>query len=210
MPRRRIANPLALAVLVTLAERPAHPYEVATILRGRAKHDSIKLNYGSLYTVVNGLLRFGLIEPLETEREGGRPERTVYAITDPGRIEMVDWLSELISTPVKEYTQFEAGLSLLPALPPGEAQWLLVERARRLEAEIGHIRSLHGLAREKGLPRLFAVEGEYRLALLEADLAFTSELAREIADGTLGGIDGWRRVHAGRPGEPWQIPEDIL
>lgn len=207
---RRIANPLALAVLVTLAERPMHPYEVATTLRSRAKHESIKLNYGSLYTVVNALLRLNWIEPLETQREGGRPERTVYTITDPGRIEMLDWLGELIATPVKEYTQFEAGLSLLPALPPKEAQWLLSERARRLESEIGHILSMHALAAEKGLPRLFAVESEYRLALLKADLAYTSQLVREIADGSLGGLEGWKRVHQGEPGDPWQIPEDLL
>ena len=210
MRRRRIANPLALAVLVTLAERPMHPYEVATTLRSRAKQDSIKLNYGSLYTVVNALLRFGLIEPLETQREGGRPERTVYRITDPGRLEMLDWLGELISTPVKEYTQFEAGLSLLPALPPKEAMWLLTERTRRLEAEIGHIRSMHALASEKGLPRLFSVESEYRLALLTADLAYTSQLLGEISDGTLDGLDGWKRVHQGEVGDPWQIPEDLL
>jgi len=205
MSRRRIANPLALAVLVSLAERPMHPYEVATTLRSRAKHESIKLNYGSLYTVVNTLLRLGLIEPVETAREGGRPERTVYRITDPGLLEMTDWLSDLISTPVKEYTQFEAGLSLLPALKPTEAAWLLTERARRLEAEIGHIRAQHAYAAQKQLPRLFAIEGEYRLALLEADLGYTRRLAQEIEDGTLEGVQEWRRVHEAGP--PWNLPE---
>jgi len=199
MSRRRIGNPLALAVLVTLAERPMHPYEVATTLRSRAKHESIKLNYGSLYTVVNALLHFGLIEPLETGREGGRPERTVYRITDPGRLEMLDWLGELISTPVKEYTQFEAGLSLLPALPPSEATWLLQERGRRLEADIGRLRAVHAVAKEKHLPRLFSVESEYHLALLRADLAFTTELVQEIEGGTLDGLEVWRQLHAAGP-----------
>ncbi len=199
MSRRRIANPLALAVLVSLAERPMHPYEVATTLRSRAKHESIKLNYGSLYTVVNSLLRLGLIEPVETEREGGRPERTVYRITDPGLLEMTDWLSELISTPVKEYTRFEAGLSLLPALSPADAVWLLTERARHLEAEVGRLRSLHAEAAAKQFPRLFAVEGEYHLALLEADLAYTRRLAQEIEDHTLGGVEQWRAAHEGSP-----------
>ncbi len=199
MAKRRIENPLALAVLVTLLERPTHPYEVATLLRARAKHESIKLNYGSLYTVVNALLRQGLIEPLETEREGGRPERTVYRVTDAGRIEVADWLSDLLSTPVREYTQFEAGLSLMPALPPAEAAWLLSERARRLAAEISHIRARHAVAAEKGIPRLFAVESEYHLALLEADLDYTQRLAQEIEQGTLEGLDVWARLHEAAP-----------
>ena len=95
-----------------------HPYEMATTMRQRGKHESIKLNYGSLYTVVQSLEGAGLIEAQETEREGRRPERTVYRLLDAGRIELIDWLSELLSTPAKEFTQFEAGLSLLPCLPP--------------------------------------------------------------------------------------------
>jgi len=43
--RRRVNNPLALAVLGCLAERPMHPYEISTTLRTRGKEKSIKLNY---------------------------------------------------------------------------------------------------------------------------------------------------------------------
>lgn len=35
---RRISNPLALAVLVSLAEKPDYPYDIALRLRARAKH----------------------------------------------------------------------------------------------------------------------------------------------------------------------------
>ncbi len=111
MARRKISNPLALAVLACLYERPMHPYEMATTMRARHKDESIKLNYGSLYSIVDALQRGGLIEPQETTREGRRPERTVYRITDTGIHELLDWLGELLSTPVKEYTQFEAGAS---------------------------------------------------------------------------------------------------
>ena len=58
MTRRRVSNPLALAVLGTLIERPMHPYEISTTLRERGKETSIKLNYGSLYSVVESLQNF--------------------------------------------------------------------------------------------------------------------------------------------------------
>src|SRR5688500_7230899 len=112
MGKRKVANPLALAVLALLAYKPMHPYEMSSTLRERAKEQSIKLNYGSLYSVVDSLVWHKLIDVQETVREGRRPERTIYAITVPGRIELVDWLSELLSIPVKEYLQFEAALSL--------------------------------------------------------------------------------------------------
>ena len=53
--KRPFSNPLALALLVLLYERPMHPYEMAATLRERRKESSIKLNYGSLYTVVDNL-----------------------------------------------------------------------------------------------------------------------------------------------------------
>ena len=43
MPPNNRSNPLALAVLSCLYERPMHPYEVAQTLRHRAKHESIRL-----------------------------------------------------------------------------------------------------------------------------------------------------------------------
>ena len=89
----RMTNPLALAVLVLLYERPMHPYEMSTTLRERRKEDSIKLNYGSLYSVVASLQKPGLIEARETLREGNRPERTIYAISEPGKAR-IDRLAE--------------------------------------------------------------------------------------------------------------------
>ena len=158
MAKSKRSNPLALAVLACLQERPMHPYEMATTMRSRGKHESIKLNYGSLYTVVQSLERAGLIAAQETEREGRRPERTVYALLDAGRVELIDWLSEMLSTPAKEFTQFEAGLSLLPCLPPEDVLGLLDDRAQALQLVLVAERSVRDHAGEQGVPGLFAVE----------------------------------------------------
>lgn len=189
-----MSNPLALAVLGLLTERPMHPYEMSSTLRERAKEVSIKVNYGSLYSVVDALQRHDLIEVLETVREGRRPERTVYAITDAGRTEFVDWLSELLAMPVKEYTRFEAALSLMPNLPPDEVVRLLQVRRSRLETEIvGGSAVIDEMARQ-GMPYLFAIEADYLLALRRAELEFVDRLIRQIRDGSLDGVDVWRRA----------------
>src|SRR5580692_282235 len=111
------SNPLALAVLALLFERPMHPYEMGVIMRQRHKEESIKLRYGSLYTVIDLLVRRDFIAARETERDGKRPERTVYALTAAGRHELHAWMTDLIGKPVKEYPQFEAALCLMPVLP---------------------------------------------------------------------------------------------
>ena len=168
-----------------------HPYEMATTMRARGKDQSIKLNYGALYTVVQALQQHGLIVAQETERAGRRPERTVYRLTDAGRMELIDWLSELISTPVKEYTWFEAGLSLIPVLPPEDAAALLAQRCNRLEMEISQGHSLLQLAAQRGVQRLNLIEGEYLLAMREAELTWTRQFAEAIRSGTLEGIAEW-------------------
>jgi len=191
--RRAVSNLLALAVLVTLTERPMHPYEMATTMRSQGKERSIKLNYGSLYTVVNNLARHGLIEAMEAGREGRRPERTVYRITDAGRKELDDWMAELVAVPVKEYPQFEAALAELPVLPPDRALELLRDRARALEQAIAEVRAeLAGLT---WLPRLFVLEAEYHLAMREAELTWVRGLVAEFEDRTFPGLDGWQYVH---------------
>ena len=193
-PRNR-SNTLALAVLICLAERPMHPYEVATTLRQRHKHDSVKLNYGSLYSVVDSLEKRSLITAREIERSGRLPERTIYELTEHGRREMQDWLSDLISTPVKEYPSFEAALSFIPALPPDLVLSLLAERARRLEVGLAQAETVRDMIIKKGLPRLLWVEHEYEMRLMRAEYDFATELIADIKAGQLDGVDFWRRMH---------------
>src|SRR5919206_135644 len=107
--KRKVSNPLALAVMALLYERPMHPYEMVSLMR----------------------------------------------------------------EPVKEYTQFAAGLSFLPGLPPEEAVALLKERVLRLEEETEEMRSRIDSAMEQfNLPRLFLVESEHELMLREAELGW--------------------------------------
>jgi DNA-binding PadR family transcriptional regulator len=195
MRKRKVSNPLALAVLALLSERPMHPYEMSNTLRERAKEESIKLNYGSLYSVVETLRRHELIDVQETIREGRRPERTIYAITDRGRVELVDWMTELLSLPVKEFTQFEAALSLMPVIPPDDVRRLLETRLVRLDAEIAAVGGVMDAMARQGMPYLFAIEADYARALKRAEREFVADLIDKIKKGTLDGVDVWRRAH---------------
>jgi DNA-binding PadR family transcriptional regulator len=172
-----------------------HPYEVAQTLRRRAKQESVRLNYGSLYAVVEGLEKRGLIKATGTVREGKRPERTVYDITDDGSTEMVDWLTELIGVPSKEYPAFMAGLSFIPSLPPDEALEALRARRDGLKVKLAAMRGAMKAALDAGLPRLFELESEYEEQQLSAELKFVSGLVDEMTSGSLEGLDMWQTFH---------------
>jgi DNA-binding PadR family transcriptional regulator len=212
--RQRRHSLLALAVLALLFERPMHPYEMAALMKQRGKHESIKLRYGSLYTVIDLMLARDLIRARETSREGRRPERTVYALTESGYDALRDWMRDLLRDPLKEYPQFEAGLCLLPVLAPDEAVALLRDRALRLTGTAAQLQThlaeilgqdLSAVAGTQALPAalagqkfppLFVVEAEYRLALIKAELAFVTELVRRIVEDGWGPRELWRSVQA--------------
>ena len=101
----------ALAVLGLLRERSMHPYEMQRQMHIRYTDDLLALKRGSLYHAINQLQRDGFIEPIETSREGRRPERTVYRVTPDGEDELILWLRDLLSTPVREPSQFTAALA---------------------------------------------------------------------------------------------------
>jgi DNA-binding PadR family transcriptional regulator len=195
MARRRFRNLLALAVLSCLNERPMHPYEISQTLRHRGKDQSIKLNYGALYSVVESLTKAGFIAPRETLREGRRPERTVYAITAEGRDEHDQWLSELVSTPARVYHSLEAALALILGLSPDDAVRLLGERAIQLKAELGRADGILKATQEMGLAEIFVVEEEFRRAMLAAELAYVEQLVVALREDKLTGTPAWRRVH---------------
>jgi hypothetical protein len=139
--------------------------------------------------VVEALLREELVSVKEVVREGKRPERTIYQLTDAGAAEVHDWERELIAEPVKEYPQFMAGLALLPILSPADAAAALRERAVSVEREAETLRTaIEALTLGESFPRVLLIESEYELMLRDAELAWIRELARELEAGDLDGV----------------------
>ncbi|KQT01929.1 PadR family transcriptional regulator [Cellulomonas sp. Leaf395] len=209
MAARSRSNPLALAVLALLWERPMHPYEMSMTLRERRKDESVKLNFGSLYSVVDSLVKHGLIEAASTERDGNRPTRTVYRITDSGATEAIDWLTDLVRTPAKEYPQFEAALSFLPLLGPDDVVRLLRLRQASLERQVAGLEASLADAKALGLPAIFSLESEYESAIVRAELAFVTTLVTSIADGSFEGVELWRDLHARAAAHGRLDPEEL-
>jgi DNA-binding PadR family transcriptional regulator len=185
MPSNKRSNLLALVVLSLLAERPLHPYELAAVIRERGLSSTVKLNFGALYSIIETLNRLALIVPVETQRQGRHPERTIYTISETGRAEFFDWLRVLLRTPVTEYTQFVAGLALIAHLSPPEAVLLLQDRMHALASQIEEQHSYLETCQQRGVDRLFLIEDEYRLAQHISERTWVEKLIREIENGTL-------------------------
>ncbi|MCL4508477.1 MAG: PadR family transcriptional regulator [Chloroflexi bacterium] len=178
-------NLLALPVLALLSERPRHPYEIERLIRERRKDFAIGKRRG-LYHAVDRLVRDGCIEVVETSREGKRPERTVYRITEEGREELEDWLRELLQNPITEYPVFTAAVGFLYYLSSKAVLQSLQARVVSLESGLASINSaLLALQRQLQLPRLVLLEHEYTRALRQAELDWVSSIIADIRSGRL-------------------------
>jgi DNA-binding PadR family transcriptional regulator len=177
-------SPWALTILSLLFERDMHPYEVRRLVRERGKDEFTDLRPGSMYRTIERLERAGLVEPMETMREGRFPERTVYRITGRGREELQDWMREMLSTPEKDFPQFVLATSVLPILEADDARLQLEGRIVRLESEIAALQT--SMRRLEGvLPRLFQLESECALALRRAELGWVTALVEDMRTGRL-------------------------
>jgi len=182
---KEAGSPLGLSVLELLDEEPMHPYEMATRMRIRHHDEFIRLNFGTLYHTVEVLERNGWIVPLEREKEGRRPERTIYQLTDAGREVLTRTLADLLRRPNKEYPQFAAGLMFMHHLRAHEAAAHLKERAEALERIIEKFDSVLSELLREGVTRLALIEVEHKIAMLDAERRWVRKLEEEINSGRL-------------------------
>ncbi len=178
-------SPLALSILELLNEGPMHPYELAGTMRDRHHDEFIRLNFGSLYHTVDSLERAGWIVPTEKEKEGNRPERTIYRLTDSGRTTLLQVVSEIIAEPRREYLYFSAGLMFMHHLDAATAAELLERRAQALQAVIAKLSHILDELLAGGHTRLTLIELEHKIAMIAAERDWVRKIAKEINDGKL-------------------------
>ena len=162
-----------------------HPYELAATMRERHHDEFIRLNFGTLYHTVEVLERNGLVVSVEREKEGRRPERTIYELTEAGRDLLVKVVSEILARPTREYPNFAAGLMFMHHLEAHQAAQLLDERVAALAAKTEKLTRVMAELRTAGVTRLALIELEHKIAMLEAEREWVRKLEREITDGRL-------------------------
>jgi DNA-binding PadR family transcriptional regulator len=171
---------VGLTVLAMLSIRPSHPYELHRFIVDTHK-DYVTGLPRSLYHAVDRLVADELIVALETTREGRRPERTVYEITDEGRAELVARLRRLLERPHGDSRAFTAALSLLGCLPVAAAERALRARAAALEGAVAGLDAhLHS-----GLPAFLLLEVECERALRAAELDWVRGVLDRLRSGEL-------------------------
>lgn len=191
-------TPLSVMVLGLLREGDMHPYEMIRLMRQRHDDRLAPITNGTVYHTVGRLQKLGLLAELGVDRDGNRPERTTYTLTDDGRAIVLEWVRRELPR-VDRPEQFRVALADSHNLDRVEVLELLRLRRDALQGQFCYHRDGRDKAAERGVPAQYLVEIEREAALLEADLRWLDTLIirlehREFA---------WGAEASGTPSDPY-------
>lgn len=176
-------TPLAYAALGLLAEAPMHPYEMFQLMLRRREDENVKVRPGTLYHQIGRLADLGYAEQLGTAREGNRPERTTYAITDAGRDALLTGLRRMVAEPADEYPEFHLAVSHVDNLSDQDAVAALRARTEAIRARLEQYDEAATGLQAKGLAPRYWLDVSYVRAMLAAQLEWLTATADRIERG---------------------------
>ncbi|MFW0797460.1 PadR family transcriptional regulator [Gordonia sp. CPCC 205515] len=181
--------PLAVLVLGLVAERPMHPYEMFQTTVERREDRLAKFRPGTMYHTVDRLASQGLIEVYDVQREGNRPERTVYAITDAGRTALGDSLEQILARHPVEYPELYLALSEAHGLPRMRVIDLLGERLDAMRTDLAEIVEATDAARAQGQAEMFYLDAGCRIATMRTQIDWLDDLVDRLKNSTIDWLD---------------------
>jgi len=174
-----MAGTLSLAewtVLALLREQPAHGFAIAQLTAPGGELGRIwRIPRPVVYRSIGRLVDAGLITP-ESVEPGFGPQRTIYAVTTPGRREAENWLS----TPVEHVRDIRSHLLIKLALLH-RAGWDPADLLRRQRAVLDPIAQAIEAQRAE-LDGFDAVLLAWRRATAAAALGFLDELTPQVTE----------------------------
>ncbi len=174
-------TPLALMVLALLEEGDMHPYEMIRLLRARRDDRLVSITNGTMYHTVARLERSGMLAEVGVDRDGNRPERTTYTLTDAGAAAVTEWVRRELPR-IDRPEPFRVALAEAHNLDREEAVSLLRQRLALLTAKHAALVEGHAGAREKGVSAQYLVEVDRDEELTGAEVAWLERLIQRLDD----------------------------
>lgn len=177
-------TPLAVMLLALLGEGDMHPYEMKRLMLQRRDDRLVPVTSGTMYHTVARLQRWGLVTEVGVDRDGNRPERTTYTLTDTGREAVLDWVRRELPR-IDNHAEFRVALAEAHTLERDEVLELMARRRDALDLVASQISEGLAGAHAKGVPGQYLIEVDRERALAACDLEWTTALIAQISDGTL-------------------------
>lgn len=190
--------PTSTRLLVLGAVRgagPVHGYEIRRELLSWGADEWANVAPGSIYNALKTLAREGLITVTGTDRQGSRPERTVYELTAAGDAEFERLLRDNLLHSRLPNHPLLAGMAFFPQFPRPELVASLLRRADLLHSQAGSYRGLlrtivsgPGAGGPGTIPLHVAESIRLIALLLESESGWARDVADRVQKGELDGL----------------------
>jgi DNA-binding PadR family transcriptional regulator len=159
---------MKLAILGLLMEGDSHTYEIRQKMKERAMHNYIKIQDGSLYYAMDQLSKAGFVNTVEVINDSNRPDRTVYSISETGKIKFQELLFKQMELPDRFMSPLSIALVFARHGHDDQIAAILKKKIRQCEANI----TMYGELYEEHIqivPRavLHMMHGSYEQAVVE-------------------------------------------
>lgn len=173
---------IRLFILSSFAELgPMHGHRLRLEAEVRRVHLWTDISVGAVYGAMKRLALEGLLRESGREREGNRPTRQLYEITDEGRLALAEERRAGLSEVWFKPDPFDLALTRIDPDTRDALPLVLAQRLNKVRAMLEESRRVNENAREYvGLSKQWALRHtEYRL---EAEAAYLTELSAATAD----------------------------
>lgn len=171
---------------------PVHGYDVRRELLSWGASEWASVAPGSIYNALKTLVREGMLEVVGTDRQGARPERTMYQVTAEGEKEFQQLLQENLQQSRLPNHPLLAGMAFIPFVPRAVLATTMRDRADKLQKQVAYCRSVvgqilesHGDPSRGGVPHHVAESFRLTAALLEGEAAWARDFAERLERGEL-------------------------
>jgi DNA-binding PadR family transcriptional regulator len=175
-----------LIILGLLREKPYYGYELKRTMQERYMDEWTQVAFGSIYYALRHMTQEGLVQPEATERDGNRPSRTVYSITEVGRLEFTRLLREAWQAPPTMSPELmRICILFMQELPAEEITTHLTHRAKTIMRSIEHLKHVGQEVSAKGAPWTAQYIVSYDIGLWQKSLEWIQGLLEDIQSGRI-------------------------
>lgn len=171
---------IRLVLLGVLCMKPMHGYEIKHMIEDHMG-DWTDIKFGSIYFSLSKLAEEDNIEVVEESRQGNRPSRTIYRITDKGRQEYLRLLRKLFTSDNRTLYSLDIGIFFIKDLPKEEAAKYLDEQISKTAGTIEYLnKHFQQLRDNPNVPKQADLIVNHSLKHTQAEYAWLIEARKQL------------------------------
>lgn len=147
-----------IVILGLLMSRDIYPYEVKRFVKISRFDTLLRINDGKLYYAFDILQKNNLIIPVKTIKEENRPLKTLYSITEEGKVALTQKIKKEIEFASIMSAEFYSALCFSNFIKQKELIKVLKKRSVNIDSDLKNYEKVSVVLQEHTKPGFFAVK----------------------------------------------------